>query len=97
MNFEEKYKLFLNKNYDEFVKLYITERLRLGEGCLFGNLINNDKVDLYYLGLDNIPAEIRNDLKKKIDSNTTSQNKLYCYFYDECNSLLFELEFVNNI
>lgn len=96
MNFQEKYKLFLNQNYDEFIKLYISEKRRLGNGCLFANLNESQKVDIYYLPIDNIPKEIKNDYIKKINCKN-SDNYLYCYFFDKMDSLLLELDLVNNI
>ena len=50
MNLEQKYNIFLDKNHDEFIKLYIQERLRLGIGCLFGDCSkDNNEIDQEFL------------------------------------------------
>ena len=92
MNLEQKYNIFLDKNNDEFIKLYIQERLRLGIGCLFGDCSkDNNEIDIRYIPYDNIPSELKNDLKKKMDMHNDSSKFLYCFFYDANDSVLIEL------
>jgi len=92
MDFEKKYNMFIEKNYDEFIKLYIQERLRLGIGCLFGDCTkDNNEIDIRYIPFENIPLELKNDLEKKMENNPYSNNCLYCFFYDKNESVLLEL------
>ena len=100
MDIEEIYNNFsiiVNNHNQEIIQLYIQERQRIGEGCLFIDTTpaKDNKINMTYIPIEKIPDKIRSDLKEKNDANP-KESIIYFYIFDNENSLLYELDLDNN-
>ena len=100
MDIEEIYNNFstiVNNHNQEIIQLYVEERQRIGNGCLFIDTtpIKNNKINMTYIPMEKIPDKIKNDLTEKYNANP-KESIMYFYIFDSENSLLYELDLDNN-
>ena len=73
---------FIKNNKQKLIDIYIKERYienNNKEGVLVVNFSIKDKIDVYYLNIDNMPEKIKNkfieDYKKNINFTCTPSTK----------------------
>ena len=76
---------------DFFIQTYTLMRIKQDFGALFCQ-IKEDKVDVTYYEMNNIPKTIKEDIIKKY-KNTKCKKPAYFVVYDNDNSIIIEYEF----
>lgn len=89
----------VNKRIDDLIKISINERKQHGNGILFLNFTNKEKLDVFYIPLydketnninDSFPKELVNYLIDKIKS--TPPSVIFFNLFDETNNMNLELD-----
>jgi len=74
--------LFLETNKEKLKQIYIKERLlNYGKfGALFIDFSKNSNADIYFLTMDNMPQNVKDQFSKK--TNLEQKNTIFLYVLD---------------
>ena len=81
---------FLEENKDKLIQIYVKERvLNYGrQGALFVDF-SEEETKVYFLTLQNMPENIRNEFLKK--ENLNQKNTIFLYVKDETTSEILDI------
>ncbi len=93
--------VFLRNNIDKLIQIYITETQRCNNqrGILLLDFRNQDKnsnVDVSYVGLANVPGDIRNIVIKKMEKTLYDSVAFFCILKPDNQCLLFDINLDKN-
>lgn len=82
---------FLEQNKDQLIQIYVKERvLNFGKiGALFVDFSNEQKTDVYFLTLSNMPENVREKFLKK--DNLNQKNTVFIYVLDKNESQILDI------
>ena len=82
---------FLEDNRDQLIQIYVKERvLNYGKmGALFVDFSKQDKTDVYFLPLTNMPENVREQFLRK--DNLNQKNTVFIYVKDETESQILDI------
>tara|TARA_B100000123_G_C25581546_1_gene362929 strand:- start:55 stop:324 length:270 start_codon:yes stop_codon:yes gene_type:complete len=82
---------FLEDNRDHLIQIYVKERvLNYGKmGALFVDFSKQDKTDVYFLTLTNMPENVREQFLRK--DNLNQKNTVFIYVKDETESQILDI------
>lgn len=82
---------FLEQNKDQLIQIYVKERvLNYGKtGALFVDFSNEQKTDVYFLTLSNMPENVREKFLKK--DNLNQKNTVFIYVLDKNESQILDI------
>ena len=82
---------FLEKNKDQLIQIYVKERvLNYGKmGALFVDFSNEEKTNVYFLTLSNMPENVREKFLKK--DNLNQKNTVFIYVLDKYESQILDI------
>jgi len=87
----------VNKRITELVQIYISDRKRLGDGMLFINFTNKEKMDVFFNPIMDIENECSNtkfpdDLIKYMKERDVPSSIIFFYIFDEQNNTILEID-----
>lgn len=82
---------FLEQNKDQLIQIYVKERvLNYGKmGALFVDFRNEEKTDVYFLTLSNMPENVREQFLRK--DNLNQKNTVFIYVLDKNESQILDI------
>ena len=97
----ENHTVFLRNNIDKLIQIYITEtqRCKNHRGVLlldFRNQDTNNKVDVSYVSLQDVPGDIRDIVIDKIGKSMYDSVAFFCILKPDNQCLLFDINLDKN-
>lgn len=82
---------FLEQNKDQLIQIYVKERvLNYGKmGALFVDFRNEEKTDVYFLTLSDMPENVREQFLRK--DNLNQKNTVFIYVLDKNESQILDI------
>ena len=92
----ENYIKIVEKRMDQLIQIYISERKANGEGAIFLNFCNPEKMDCAYIPFisENFPPETRNRILERREKVPSSV--IFFNLFDEKNDTLLEVDLDKN-
>jgi len=87
----------VNKRITELVQIYISDRKRLGDGMLFLNFTNKEKMDVFFNPINDNENECANtqfpeELMKYMNNRDIPNSVIFFYIFDDTNNTILEID-----
>ena len=87
----------VNNRITELVQIYISDRKRLGDGMLFINFTNKEKMDVFFNPINDIENECTNtkfpdDLIKYMNDRKAPSSFIFFYIFDDTTNTILEID-----
>ena len=84
---------FLNANKGALLEIHKKEQEERGDGILhITKNIKENKIDVLYLEMSQLPENLRNDVNTKKEALTKDKNMIFIFIVNEGNETLLEIE-----
>ena len=84
---------FLNSNKGALLEIHKKEQKERGDGILhITKNIKENKIDVLYLEMSQLPENLRNDVNTKKDALTKGKNMIFIFIINDGNETLLEIE-----
>ena len=84
---------FLNSNKGALLEIHKKEQEERGDGILhITKNVKENKIDVLYLEMSQLPENLRNDVNTKKEALTKGKNIIFIFIVNEGNETLLEIE-----
>ncbi len=84
---------FLNSNKGALLEIHKKEQEERGDGILhITKNIKENKIDVLYLEMSQLPENLRNDVNTKKEALTKGKNMIFIFIINDGNETLLEIE-----
>ena len=84
---------FLNSNKGALLEIHKKEQEERGDGILhITKNIKENKIDVLYLEMSQLPENLRNDVNTKKEALTKGKNIIFIFIINDGNETLLEIE-----
>jgi hypothetical protein len=93
LNMDSVIEGFLNDNKDALLEIHKKEKEARGDGILhITKNVKENKIDVLYLEMSQLPENLRNDVNTKKEALTKDKNMIFIFIVNEGNETLLEIE-----
>lgn len=92
----DNYLKIVENRMDQLIQIYISERKANGEGAMFLNFCNPEKMDCGYIPFisENFPPETRNKILNRMENIPASV--IFFYLFDDKDETILEIDLDKN-